>query len=172
MGGAPKGLLEVAPGETIVERWRAMLGELAEEVVLVGSAASYASLGVAAIADDPAGIGPLGGVVALLEHAGERVAIAVACDMPYVSRALLQRLVSFRAAPLVAPRRDGRWETMLARFDAPRVLPVARAHVARVHRSLQALFDASGAVELPIDARESEELRDWDTPEDTGRARK
>src|SRR5580700_4380174 len=78
MGGVPKGLLHGPDGATLVERWRALLDALGVEVVLVGSAGLYASTRLPAVADEPAGIGPLGGLVGLLRRAGPRQALALA----------------------------------------------------------------------------------------------
>lgn len=173
MGGVPKGLLRVASGETIVERWRRIFEELTIPCVLVGERAkeAYEGVGLDVLADDPAArdLGPLGGVLSLLAHAGDRKVIAVACDMPFVSRDLVQRLCS--AAPgaaAVAARREGRWEPFFARYDARTVLPIAIAHARERRSSLQALLDAARAEELLLTGSEHAELRDWDTPADTG----
>jgi molybdopterin-guanine dinucleotide biosynthesis protein A len=169
MGGRAKGLLATREGATIVDRWRAVLSAVGVgQVVLVGAHGAYAHLGVETICDSPAGIGPLGGLVALLRYAGERTAIAVACDMPSVSTGLMARLLRAPDAPVVAPRRDGRWEPLFARYDAPAVLSLAEAQAATRDHSLQRVLDRAGAVELPISAGEADELHDWDTPEDAG----
>jgi len=181
MGGRPKGLLEGPGGVTLVERWRAMLVDLGAEVVLVGDAAAYAGLGLPVIADEPAGVGPLGGLVGLLRHGGTgagtgtgtggslgaRHVLAVACDMPFVSRALVERLLAAPDdAPIVAPRRDGRWEPLCARYDPIRVLPLAAARAASPYHSLQRLLDDAGAAPLPLAPHEADELHDWDSPDD------
>lgn len=166
MGGRAKGLLAAPDGRPIVERWVQILQSVGAQVVLVGASEAYAHLGLERLEDDPPGIGPLGGLVALLRRAGLASALAIACDMPHVSRALVERLVEAPAAPIVAPRRDGRWEPLFARYDAPRVLPVALARVAARAHALQGLLDAAGAAELPVSAAEMRELGDWDSPED------
>jgi molybdenum cofactor guanylyltransferase len=167
MGGVPKGLLRGPDGAPLIERWRALLDTLGLEMVLVGSAEPYASTGLPAIADEPAGIGPLGGLVGLLRRAGARPALALACDMPFVSRGLVERLLGAAAGPgVVAPRRDGVWEPLCARYDAARVLPAATARAASPYHSLQQLLDDLGAVELPLGPGDREELKDWDTPDD------
>lgn len=168
MGGGPKGLLELAPGVTLVGRWRALFERLAIPAVLVGEHAAYAHLSIPTIADEPHA-GPLGGMLALLAHAGDRMAIAVACDMPFVSDALVKRLAfAPRApgAPAIAARREGRWEPFFARYDAPLVLPIARAEAAAGRLSLKGLLEAAKAGELVLADAEAEELDDWDTPED------
>jgi molybdopterin-guanine dinucleotide biosynthesis protein A len=167
MGGQAKGLMRASDGRTIVDRWLAILAAAGVlDVVLVGSHPAYAGLGLAAIHDEPPGIGPLGGLASLLRRAGDGRAIAVACDMPFVSSALVERLLVAPAAPVVAPRRDGRWEPLCARYDAARVLPFAIRRAGSRDHSLQRLLDDSGASELPIAPHEANELRDWDAPED------
>jgi molybdopterin-guanine dinucleotide biosynthesis protein A len=170
MGGAPKGLMRTPGGETIVGRWRSVFDALGIPVVLVGAHDGYASLALEMLADDPPGIGPLGGLVALLMRAGTARAIAVACDMPYVSRALVERLARApSAAAIIAPRRDGRWEPLFARYDAPLVLPIARTRIAAGRHALQGLLDEARADELPLAPEEMGELRDWDSPSDVPR---
>ncbi len=167
MGGTAKGLLRAPTGEAIAERLVATFDALGVPVVLVGDARAYAHLGREAIADEPAGIGPLGGLVAALRRAGGAQLIAIACDMPYVSRALVARLVESAVdAPVIAARRDGRWEPFFARYDAWRVLPIAIVRAATADRSLQSLLDDASATELLIAPDEADELRDWDTPDD------
>ncbi len=170
MGGVPKGLLRGPDGVTLVERWHTLLEALGVEMILVGSAEPYESTGLPSVADEPSGIGPLGGLVGLLRRAGPRSALALACDMPFVSRGLVERLLGARVDPagpsIVAPRRDGVWEPLCARYDAARVLPVAAARAASPYHSLQRLLDELGAAELPLGPGDRDDLRDWDTPDD------
>lgn len=173
MGGRPKGLIALASGETIVERWCGLLRSLSLEteiaITLVGAADAYAHLALPSLADEVPGIGPLGGLLALLRHASARGGhvLAVACDMPFVSPALLARLVETPSdAAVLAPRRDGRWEPLFARYDAARVLPIALARAGSTRHSLQGLLDDAGAAALPLSPGEELELRDFDRPED------
>jgi molybdopterin-guanine dinucleotide biosynthesis protein A len=167
MGGRPKGLLKAPDGRPIVERWAGILTELGVPFVLVGEAGAYAQIAAEKVADEPPGIGPLGGLAALLRRAGPAPALALACDMPFVSRALIERLRDAPAhAAIVAPRRKGRWEPLCARYDSSRVLPIALSQVLSGERSLQALLHRAGAAELPLSPAEEDELDDWDTPGD------
>jgi molybdopterin-guanine dinucleotide biosynthesis protein A len=171
MGGRPKGLL-LAPGdpdgagETIVARWRRMFDALGVASVLVGERTAYAGLGMDGIDDDPAGIGPLGGLVALLKRARGGSAIVVACDMPYVSLRLLTKLASHPSAGAVAARRGNVWEPLFARYTGPRALEIAERNVGAARHGLYAVLDALGADALPLSADDWLELRDWDTPGD------
>jgi molybdopterin-guanine dinucleotide biosynthesis protein A len=108
-------------------------------------------------------LGPLGGFLALYEHAGERRVLALACDMPFVTRATLAQALACEA-PLAAARRDGRWEPFLSVHD-PRIMKArAEANAVAGRLSLQALFE--GAEELVVDPHE---LDDWDSPDDRAR---
>lgn len=166
MGGTAKGLLLV-DGEPIVARTLRLVRELELEPVFVGDASAYSSIApeLVRVEDDPVGIGPLGGLCALLAFARDRPAIALACDMPRVARDDLARLAGQPSSvDVLAARRteDAPWEPLFARWS-PRVLPVARAAIADGVRSFQKLlarlsverFDASPA-----------SLEDWDEPSD------
>jgi molybdopterin-guanine dinucleotide biosynthesis protein A len=166
MGGRPKGLLRAPDGTPLAERLRRLLVEVGADVVLVGASEAYSAMRLPSVADDPPGVGPLGGLGGLLRSAGDRPVLAVACDLPYVSAGLLHRLLQAGAAPIVAPMRDGRWEPLCARYTPGAVLPVlARLLGARRH-ALQALLDEAHAVPLAVSVQESLELRDWDAPGD------
>jgi molybdopterin-guanine dinucleotide biosynthesis protein A len=169
MGGRPKGLLQTDEGLTLVERSVGLLRSLDVPVVLVGPVAGYASLHLPVIEDDPKGIGPLGGLLALLRTASDR-ALALACDMPFVSRALLERLIEEREAPVVAPRHDGLWEPLFAVYRRVGVLGRAEARAVSGAHSLQGLLDEVGAAEFVLSPAEAAELRDWDSPADVQRS--
>ncbi len=165
--GRAKGLLRDDAGVTLIDRWRALFEGLGIEHVLVGVRAEYAGIELRALADDPPGIGPLGGLAALLDEAGDRRALAVACDMPFVTREDVVALLDAPRAPIVAPRRGDRWEPLCAVY-APEVRSIVRARIAAGQRSLQGLLDAAGAVEVELP---SAHLDDWDTPQDVRRTR-
>ena len=164
MGGAPKGQL-VRDGETLVRRWRRLFEEVGLRPLLVGRNTAYDTEGLETLEDAVSDRGPLGGLVTLLERAGAGTAVAVACDMPYVSIELLRALIDAPAAPAVAVRRGGFWEPLFARYDAARVLPIARARLEAGAFGLQGLLDEAGAVALDPKDRAAE-LDDWDTPGD------
>jgi molybdopterin-guanine dinucleotide biosynthesis protein A len=168
MGGAAKGLLTGPDGRPIIEHLRDVLTGAGLEVVLVGRDPRYDALQLQVVEDEPAGIGPLGGLIGLLRHAGDRLAVVIGCDMPFVDAPLVSRLLGAPPAPVVAPRRGGRWEPLFARYDPEKVLPSARARASQGQRSLQGLLDAVGAQELPVSEEEWPHLRDWDTPSDRG----
>jgi molybdopterin-guanine dinucleotide biosynthesis protein A len=173
LGGVSKGNLTLASGETLIERLveRARDALPATPIVLVGAGDAYARLGLPALVDEPAGIGPLGGLRTLLLYTqaeGRTHALALACDLPFIEAPLIARLgVDLPESEFLAPREGELWETLVARYSV-RVLPVIDATVAAGERALQRVVQRLGerAVELVLGTRERGELRDWDVPED------
>ncbi len=164
--GSAKGLL-VIDGRPLLARLLDVCAAAGFKPVLVGRRAEYANYTQwPVVPDSPAGIGPAGGLGALLDFASEPV-IAVACDMPFVTGDLLARLRDEApAAAALAPQREGRWEPLCARYDAARVAPLLRARVARNQLGLQGLLQEAGAQTLALRADEERALVDWDTPAD------
>lgn len=170
MGGVPKGLLPAPDGSgALVARLAAIGSSLDAEVVLVGEHAAYAELGLPVLPDAALDAGPLGGLVSLLAHAGERPVVALSCDLPYVDRGFVARLLAAPPAPAVAPRGARGWEPLAARYDPRSVLPLARAQLTDRRLALQTLLDAAGAVALAAELGDERALVDWDTPADRAR---
>jgi molybdenum cofactor guanylyltransferase len=164
MGGRAKGFLPAPEGGSLLDRWRALFREMSIPCVLVGKRPEYAAVELVSIEDDPENVGPIGGLAAFLAYAGDRRAIAVACDMPYVDRADLEALIACEV-DVACARTDG-WEPFCAIYDAPRVLPIVRAQIEAGERSLRALLAKTKTRAVAIDGAH---LRDWDRPEDVGR---
>ncbi len=167
MGGQPKGLLQTN-GESLVERLVRVTRAVSPdaEIVLIGRAEAYADLGLKSLADEPAGVGPIGGLIALLSYAdrsGAPSALALACDLPFVSEVLLEQLVAAPERDVVLPQSTGIWQPLVARYRTKPALAAARAALASGERALHSVIDRLDAEALSVDERE---LRDWDTPED------
>jgi molybdopterin-guanine dinucleotide biosynthesis protein A len=167
MGGRDKARL-LAPGseEPLIERLLRLGREAGLSCVVVGGRAPE---GTTLVHDDPEGIGPIGGLCALLAHAGERPALALACDLPYVTAALIMRLARDpSSAPVLAARdpETGKWQPLFARYDAARVLPPLRAAIAEGVRSFQTFLRTVEVSELALSDGERALLRDWDEPGD------
>ncbi|MGZ3455910.1 MAG: molybdenum cofactor guanylyltransferase [Polyangiales bacterium] len=166
MGNVAKGLLTI-DGEPIVVRTARLAREVGLEVVLVGDASAYASLGIPSIPDDPPGIGPLGGLHALLggSSVAARDAIVLACDMPYIRREDLAELARFAPeADVVAARLgpEAPWEALFSRWSA-RSRTVVKAGIDEGLRSFQRILARLDVRQIQVPATS---LRDWDEPAD------
>jgi molybdopterin-guanine dinucleotide biosynthesis protein A len=118
LGGATKSLLEIA-GRAVADRQLAVLRPIFSRVLVVANdPAPWRARGVEVVADRVAGAGPLAGLSAALEAAGEAEAmVCLAGDLPFLSPALLTALRD-RApgAEALAPRLAGRAEPLCARY--------------------------------------------------------
>lgn len=175
MGGVAKGLLRAPDGElTLVERLvqETVAAAPGAEIVLVGAAEAYVALRLTALADAPPGIGPLGGLLALLHHGAGRGAhqtLALACDLPRLDRATIARLLSEASdADALAIEHAGVRNPLIARYTVQPALVAAEQVRASGRRSLQAVLDAlrSTSVAVPPDSAVAD---DWDTPSDVRR---
>lgn len=171
MGGKAKGLLRGPDGErTLIERSTDLVRQACPtaETLLVGEHEAYAHLSLEVLPDAASGNGPLAGLVALLRRAraAQAQALAIACDLPYLTAPTLTRLCTVAPdADAVAPRPDGVWQPLLARYRPAACLSIAEAQLRAgqlaVWRVLEALGERAVAVEL-----DASEVQDWDTPED------
>jgi molybdopterin-guanine dinucleotide biosynthesis protein A len=133
-GGADKASLAVG-GTRIIDRQLAALGAVSDDVrIVAGDRDGYGSLGVRVIADAVPGAGPLGGLyAALLDAVHERVLI-LACDLPFVTVALLERFVAESGTgqeiDAVVPRSARGLEPLCALYMT-RVAAAARARIDR-----------------------------------------
>lgn len=172
MGGVAKGLLRLADGATIVERLLSEVRSLLPDapIFLLGDRPEYRLLPIACLSDDPAGVGPLGGLHALLQQPCDEV-LLLGGDMPYltadvIDRLLRPELVTAIAATSGTPQR---WEPMLSRYRVASALPVVEQQLAERTLGLFALLDRLRATPLTLTPDEASVLRDWDTPEDVVR---
>jgi molybdopterin-guanine dinucleotide biosynthesis protein A len=164
MGGIAKGLLPAPDSaEPLVLRLARLASEAlpGSEVALIGARTPYLELGMRMIEDVPGQAGPMAGLLAAFAAAHGDV-LALACDLPRVSPELVQRVATHApGAAAVAPRIDGIWQPLFARYDSARALDVAPDARAPWH-----LLELLGARELPISEGERELLGDWDAPGD------
>ena len=162
--GRPKGRL-LHEGSTLVERAVAMARATGLTPVLVGDASPYADLclDVPRCSDEPAGVGPLGGLRAVLRRGP---ALALACDMPYVTAASIRRLQTAPGSEVLVAERDGRFEPLFARYE-PSLLPSLEAYLAEGQRAFQPwLRGLDGEGRLSRVEMAQGTLRDWDRPAD------
>jgi molybdopterin-guanine dinucleotide biosynthesis protein A len=181
LGGVKKGLLPSPEGDEAIAARSVRICRDAlpgAEVTLIGDASGYESLALDALEDAPAGVGPLGGLRALLLAARSRgpntLALALACDLPSYSFSLLDRLAYFGDRRFtVAPRIGELYQPLFARYEPESALAAVDSALAERGYSLLGVFDRLGSsvIELPLLEGDAELLLDWDTPGDVRRSR-
>lgn len=177
MGGVPKGLLRAPDGSTLVARLIDVCRKACPEaeLYLVGASEAYGELGLHALTDEPPDAGPIGGLGALLRAAdarGAELALAIACDLPFLNERVVERLAkSSGGAAAWVPLVDGHLQPLCAAYAPRACLAALEAALARGKRSLMSVLDELGPrlEKLTLDAADEPALRDWDTPEDVKR---
>ena len=141
LGGVTKSMLEIG-GQAVADRQLAVLRPIFSRLLVVANDPDpWRARGVEVVADRVAGAGPLAGIAAALEAAGEvEAVVCLAGDLPFLSPALLTALRD-RApgADALAPRPAGRAEPLCARY-AVRARAVVDARLAGGRLALHELL--------------------------------
>src|SRR5208282_447595 len=91
--GRDKALLEVG-GVALIVRTARLVESVVGAPVVIGGTDACRSLGLASIADDWPGAGPLGGIATALRASNAAWNLVVACDLPYLTKEWLDFLVA------------------------------------------------------------------------------
>jgi molybdopterin-guanine dinucleotide biosynthesis protein A len=162
----------IAEGMTLSVRAGQMLERVVDVAVEVGPGVS----GLRATWEDPRGEGPLAAVAAGWDVLGGNghlgAALVLACDLPFVSEALLRMLATWDSDGSVVPVVQGRPQPLCARWghdDLDDAVQLAHAG----ERSLRHLAVRPGVVLLTESAwsevAEEREFADVDSPDDLRR---
>ena len=130
--GSDKALLEWN-GEPLILRAARVLAPLVASVTVIGDAARYSSLGLAVVPDDVRGLGPLGGIATALRVSRLPWNLVVGCDLPYLTAAWLEFLISrtlASRADVLLPEGPRGPEPLCAVYH-PRCAPVISAALER-----------------------------------------
>lgn len=169
-GGRDKGALLVN-GRSIRARQLDVLSQVAEDIMIVGRADEddrdrdadrdpVEAVPVKWLADRVPGCGPLGGLQAALADARGDAVVVVACDMPFLSAALLAHLLALTAeADAVVPRTDRGYHPLCAAYTRGCLEPIAR-RIADRRLKLSGLFD-----DVRVRAVTAGELRAFGEPD-------
>jgi molybdopterin-guanine dinucleotide biosynthesis protein A len=111
--GTDKALIEV-DGQPLVVLTASRVAEVCGNVSIVGDPAQYAKFGLPVVPDRFPGEGPLAGIEAALGATETDWNLIVACDMPALEPAILERLFSAGAECALPEYPDGRVEPLCA----------------------------------------------------------
>lgn len=117
LSGVPKGLLTLQ-GRTVLERLLELAPLFADTLLVANAPEPYARFGLRTVADVVPDRGAPGGVHAALTAARTGWVLAVACDMPFISPAVVRLLLEARTPELdaVCFTVAGRVEPLLALY--------------------------------------------------------
>lgn len=138
---------------------------------LVGSDPSHARLGYAFLPDKWPGEGPLGAIVSVLGRAGAESNLIVACDMPGLTVAFLERLMAAMEASVHEPdvvaaaSPSGQIEPLCAVWRRSARAALERAFTAGERSVMAVLTGEALRVEL-FETTEAVYFQNLNTPED------
>jgi molybdenum cofactor guanylyltransferase len=175
MGGVAKGLLRAPDdSETLIERLVRQCARAAPGCApfLVGPATPYAGLALPTLDDNPAGIGPLGGLRALLLRARadqSEIALALACDLPFLDDATISAIIAPFSGITRVPFVEGRLQPLAAAYAPESALQAVDRSLAQGKHALMHVLDQLGSELERVELNDrAHALRDWDTPQDMG----
>jgi molybdopterin-guanine dinucleotide biosynthesis protein A len=162
-GGRDKSALLV-DGATILDRQLAAFATVSDDLMIVGSSASAHEARLRAparrVADLVPGCGPLGGLHAALTAARHDAVLLVACDMPYLTAAFADYLLSLAGeADAIVPQSERGYHPLCAVYTRACLEPAA-ARLADRRLKMRELVDAVRTRVVPV-----EEIRRYGDPD-------
>jgi molybdopterin-guanine dinucleotide biosynthesis protein A len=149
LGGANKAALAIGE-RRIIDRQLALLRQVADPVLIVApDDQMYRDVVEPAriVPDVLPGAGPLGGIYTALVSSPHDRMLIVACDLPFLNLALLQRLARPATADLVIPRTEAGYEPLCATWSV-KAAEVVRQRIARGQLKAAQVVDALSVEEL------------------------
>ena len=179
LGGADKASLRIG-GRRIIDRQLEAIAALTPRIgdlrIVANDPARYADLGVRVVPDVVAGAGPLGGLYTALADARHARVLVLACDLPFVTAALLERLEiesrTGQEVDAVVPRSRRGLEPLCAVYRSA-CAAAARACIDRGELRMTAWLASLRVRELDPGGPEDEGtlFENVNTPHDYARAR-
>ena len=146
----------VFDGRTLLGRVIATM-QLNFPKVIVSVRQTRAGIDVPQVCDEMPESGQLTGLIAGLAQAGTPWVFAVACDMPFMTAAVISRLAAYRNGHQAVVPLVGGYPQPLAAFYAMNALDVMRASIAQGDMSLRGMLQ-----KLEVRYVSEAELRDCD----------
>ena len=123
-------------------------------LVISNQPGDYEFLGLPIVEDLLPGVGPLGGLYTALSAAATPVVTVVACDMPFLSRKLLEtqaEILLREGVDVVIPRTEEGLEPLHATYRRDTCLPAVKAALDAGERKMIAWFPEVKVREMPAD---------------------
>jgi molybdopterin-guanine dinucleotide biosynthesis protein A len=139
--GSDKALLPLA-GKPLIEHLLMRVGDMGDDIlVTTNRPQDYAFLGIRSVPDPVPGLGALNGLHTALNAAHGGSVLVLACDMPFVSRPLLEHLISLASrADVVVPCHEGYFEPLHALYNKQPCLPAIEAALAAGEKRLISFY--------------------------------
>jgi molybdopterin-guanine dinucleotide biosynthesis protein A len=169
--GRPKALIRI-DGTTLIERTAALAAEVSEDVVLLGTPPfdlPTALKAVPVIPDRHPGRGPMAGLESLLTARPHRPSMLLACDMPRLSSALLERLCEVPAdcdAVVACTPGEAEPRHPCCAVYRPAILPAVREAIAARQYGMIRLLARLRIWPIELAGEEARAVENWNDPAD------
>lgn len=158
LGGCPKGLIEFAPGTTVIEHLLAVCAAAgaAPQAIVTNTPQAYRDLAHPLIPDRRPGEGPLAGIESALHWAAaqtqSQTLLVLPCDMPYLEAGDLRGLLAAHATQpgrvAIAEAPPGFWQSLCVAIPVAFAKGISEALDRGERRPLR-LWRALGAQPVP-----------------------
>ncbi|MBI0578178.1 molybdenum cofactor guanylyltransferase [Neobacillus cucumis] len=139
--GTNKALLKINEKTNIERLVEELKGFFSEIILVTNHPDEYQFLGVKMVSDRFPGLGPLAGLHAGLQESTQEVNVAVACDMPFVSGELAEKIAAkLNGFDAAIPVIEGKKQPLFAAYGR-RILPVVEASLEKGNLRMTQLFD-------------------------------
>jgi molybdopterin-guanine dinucleotide biosynthesis protein A len=173
LGGGDKALRLIG-GETVLARILSRLGPARVALNANGDPARFAGFGLPVLPDSiPEQPGPLAGVLAAMEWAGEGHVLTVPGDAPFIPRDLLARLAAARdaaGAEIAVAESGGQIHPVVALWPVARATELRRAIVEEGLRKVERWLDRHRVVRVEFPVVPVDPFYNVNRPEDLAEA--
>ena len=167
LGGVNKATLRIGT-LAIIDRQLPVLRAFAGVFVVGRDDPEWTSRGLRVVADEIPDAGPLGGIYTAIRHSPCERTLVVACDMPFLSGAFLQRLAAVSDADVVIPRSARGYEPLCAIYSRACEIEI---HGRLTRREYEASKLPAGLRVAEVDVDDDLSVVNVNTPHDYERAK-
>ncbi len=139
--GEDKALIRLA-GIPLIERVLARIDGLADEILITTNRPeTLTHLNLRMAGDEVPGAGALHGLKTALDAARGEIVLVLSCDTPFVSRELLEHLLSrAHEADAIVPKHGDKYEPLQAVYNRSRCLPAVEAALGSGERRMISFY--------------------------------
>lgn len=166
--GAPKEGLRLADGRPMVEHVIATLAAVCTQVVIAGECRGYETDRITGLPDLRPGLGPLAGIEAVLSSGSGESYLIVACDQPFLTPELLNRLAGEGEEPRCFREEGGAGFHPFPCYFPATWLPRVQEALEAGRLSMRGLLGENQPHWPVVTLEEAARLRSVNRPEDLG----
>ncbi len=162
--GADKGLIEFK-GKPLVKYAIDCLSPFCEKLILSTQNKDYAQFGLPLLADEIPNCGPLGGIYTALKTGSDRFIFILGCDLPYLSRGSVQKLIeNISGYDCIVPKIGDKIEPLCAIYSRS-LLPEIEKRIKLGKLAIYSLIELSNCCYVPFDL-DIPDFQNINTPND------